>query len=455
MCRFDFVLFDKTFLWESGFKIMKVLMFGWEFPPFKSGGLGTACYGLTKALVKHDTQITFVIPKAPYDMKGEFVDLLVANSFDIDTKTSTSSEPNIDVKYINSIITPYMTFSQYDFAKTRFTREQLKNMIKVNPSRDKDDAVYGRNLYEEVMRYTEKAKLVAAYADFDVINCHDWMTYKAGIEAKRLSGKPLVCHIHATEFDRSAGGVNQTVYDMEREGFEHADVIIANSNLTKNNVVNHYGIDPSKVQVVHLGIEQNEDEYKVSAGKSKKIHDKTVLFLGRVTYQKGPDYFLKAAKEILRFEPDTKFVVAGDGDMLPDMINMACNLGISKHVSFSGFLKGKDVHKAFQMADVYVMPSVSEPFGLTPLESVKNGTPTIISHQSGISEVFNNTLKCDFWDINKLTDKVVSVLRYNSLKEELLKNAVSEVRQMSWDTPAVKCKKIFHEAHEKFGMHLK
>lgn len=427
---------------------MKVLMFGWEFPPFKSGGLGTACFGLTKALAKCDTKITFVIPKAPYDMKGEFVDLLIANNFDVDTSKQTSV-PNIEVKTINSIITPYMTFSQYDFALSKLTKEQLKQIIRIKPSSDKDDSVYGRNLYDEVMRYTEKAKLIAAYEDFDVINCHDWMTFKAGIEAKRISGKPLVCHIHATEFDRSAGGVNQTVYDMEREGFENADVIIANSHLTKGNVVNHYGIDPVKVKVVHLGIEQNENEYKV--GVQKKTNDKTVLFLGRVTYQKGPDYFLKAAKEILKFEPDAKFIVAGDGDMLPDMINMSCQLGISKHVSFSGFLKGKDVHKAFQMADVYVMPSVSEPFGLTPLESVKNGTPTIISYQSGISEVFNNTLKCDFWDVNKLTDKVVSVLRYNALREELVKNAQSEVKHMDWDAPALKCKDIFQEAHEKFG----
>lgn len=426
---------------------MKVLMFGWEFPPFKSGGLGTACYGLTKALSQNGVDITFVIPKAPYDIKGDFVDLLVANNFDLIQNTENNSFSKLDVKYIDTIITPYMTFSQYDFTKSKFDKKRIRQMIRVNPSTNKDDSVYGKNLYEEVMRYTEKAKLIAAYSDYDVINCHDWMTFRAGIKAKELSGKPLVCHIHATEFDRSSGGVNQTVYDLEREGFEKADIIIANSNLTKNNVTNHYGIDPNKVKVVHLGIDQNEKEYKIE--NAKKIHDKVVLFLGRVTFQKGPDYFLKAAKEILRFEPDTKFIVAGDGDMLPDMINMACSLGISKHVSFSGFLKGKDVHKAFQMADVYVMPSVSEPFGLTPLESVKNGTPTVISYQSGISEVFNNTLKCNFWDIEKLTDKVVSILRYNALKDELIKNANNEVKHMGWETPSIKCKEIFDEAIKK------
>lgn len=430
---------------------MKVLMFGWEFPPFKSGGLGTACFGLTKSLSKQGTEIVFVIPKAPYDIKGEFVELLVANNFDLEKTegVETSSTSKIEIKTIDSIITPYMTFSQYDIEKSKIDINKLRQMIKIKPSNDKDDAVYGRNLYEEVMRYTEKAKLIAAYSDYDVINCHDWMTFRAGIEAKKLSGKPLVCHIHATEFDRSCGGVNQIVYDLEREGFEHADIIVANSNLTKNNVVNHYGIDSNKVQVVHLGIEQNESEYKVDM--KRKTDEKTVLFLGRVTYQKGPDYFLKAAKEILKFEPDTKFIVAGDGDMLPSMINYACELGISKNVSFSGFLKGKDVHKAFQMADVYVMPSVSEPYGLTPLESVKNGTPTIISYQSGISEVFNNTLKCDFWDINKLTDKVVGILRYNALRSDLLENAVAEVRKMGWDTPAIKCNHIFNEAIHKFG----
>jgi len=206
---------------------MKVLMFGWEFPPFKSGGLGTACFGLTKSLFKQGTDIIFVIPKAPYDIKGEFVELLVANSFELENGTQTETKNTIEIKTIDSIITPYMTFSQYDFEKSKIDLKKLRDMIKIRPSNDKDDAVYGRNLYEEVMRYTEKAKLIAAYSDYDVINCHDWMTFRAGIEAKRLSGKPLVCHIHATEFDRSCGGVNQTVYDLEREGFEHADIIVA------------------------------------------------------------------------------------------------------------------------------------------------------------------------------------------------------------------------------------
>jgi glycosyltransferase involved in cell wall biosynthesis len=435
---------------------MKVLMFGWEFPPFKSGGLGTACYGLTRALSKNDVKVTFVIPKAPYDIKAEFVDLLVAKNVEIEQSQEQSRQecdPNIEIKTINSIITPYMTFAEYDFELSKVNREKLKKMIRIKSSttNSKDEAVYGENLGLEVMQYTQKAKLIAAMTDFDVINCHDWMTYRAGIEAKKMSGKPLVAHVHATEFDRCAYGVNQQVYEMERDGFENADLIIANSHLTKRNVVEHYGIEPEKVKVVHLGIEQNEKEYTTQISKSKKSFDKTVLFLGRVTYQKGPDYFLKAAKEVLKFEPDTKFVIAGDGDMLPNTIKMACDLGISKNVSFTGFLKGKDVHKAFQMADVYVMPSVSEPFGLTPLESVKNGTPTIISNQSGISEVFNNTLKCDFWDVNQLTNKIVNVLRYNALRNELVHNAKEEVRQMDWETPAIKSKHVFKEAIERFS----
>lgn len=424
-------------------------MFGWEFPPFKSGGLGTACYGLTKALSKQNAEITFVIPKAPYDIKSDFVNLLVAKSFEFDENAITVDDPNITIKKIDSLLTPYMTYSEYDFEISKRNKELLKKGIKIKPSKDTDDAVYGNNLYEEVWHYTQKAKLVAAYSDFDVINCHDWMTFKAGIEAKKISGKPLVCHIHATEFDRCPGAVNQYVYELEREGFENADIIIANSHLTKGNVVNHYGIDPEKVQVVHLGIEQSEQEYQVESKKSTT--EKTVLFLGRITHQKGPDYFVKAAKEVLKFEPDTKFIVVGNGNMLPEMINSACELGVMKNMSFAGFLTGKDVHKAFQQADVYVMPSVSEPFGLTPLESIKNGTPTIISKQSGISEVLNNTLKCDFWDINQLTNQIVSVIRYNALKKELTQNAQTEVKKMGWDEPAIKCKNIFQEAIEKFG----
>lgn len=423
-------------------------MFGWEFPPFKSGGLGTACYGLTKELAKQNTKIQFVIPKSPYDVKGEHVELLVANNFELDGENS-ESDCGIDIKTIDSPITPYMTFSEYDFEITKRNKNIIREKIRIKSSKDADDAVYGKNLAHEVLRYTQKAKLVASYADFDVINCHDWMTFKAGIEAKKISGKPLVAHIHATEFDRCPHGANTFVYNLEREGFENADVIIANSHLTKRNVVNHYGIDPAKIQVVHLGIEQSEDEYKVDC--SKKTNDKTVLFLGRVTHQKGPDYFVKAAKEVLKYEPDTKFIVAGNGDMLDHMIEMSCEMGLSKQMSFAGFLKGKDVHKAFQMADVYVMPSVSEPFGLTPLESIKNGTPTIISKQSGISEIFNNSLKCDFWDIHKLTNQIVSVLRYNSLRDELTSNAQNEAKNLSWEIPATKCREIFAQTIEKFN----
>lgn len=423
-------------------------MFGWEFPPFKSGGLGTACYGLTKELAKNNTKIDFVIPKAPFDIQGEHVDLLVANNFEYDG-INCESDCGIDIKTIDSPITPYMTFSEYDFEITKRTKEIIKQRIKIKPSKDDDTAVYGKNLAQEVLRYTQKAKLVAAYSDFDVINCHDWMTFKAGIEAKKISGKPLVAHIHATEFDRCPEGANEFVYNLEREGFENADIIIANSHLTKRNVVNHYGIDPEKVKVVHLGIEQNEDEYKIQ--EHKKTNEKIVLFLGRITHQKGPDYFLKAAKEVLKYEPDTKFVVAGNGNMLNQMIESSCEMGLSKNMSFAGFLQGKDVHKAFQMADVYVMPSVSEPFGLTPLESIKNGTPTIISKQSGISEIFNNTLKCDFWDIHKLTNQIVSVIRYNALNQELIQNAKNEVKTLGWEQPAIKCKEVFQEAIDRFS----
>lgn len=398
---------------------MKVLMFGWEFPPYSSGGLGTACYGLTKGLANQGVDVTFVIPMAPDDAKAEHVRLLAANNL-----------KNVRVKVVDSALVAYISSEEY--------KEMLKNI----PSKEKRN-MYGKNLFDEVYRYSQKARLIAKHEDFDVIHAHDWMTFKAGIEAKKASGKPLVIHVHATEFDRTGGnGVHQYVYDVEKEGMMAADKIIAVSNFTKNKIIQHYGINPEKIEVIHNAVEFSDYDEGMDFGI--KRNDKVVLFLGRITLQKGPDYFLYAAKKVLEIEKNVKFIVAGSGDMEPFIIEKAAELGIADNVLFAGFLKGKEIDKAYKMADLYVMPSVSEPFGITPLESMRNGTPVIISKQSGVSEVINHCLKVDFWDINELASKIIGVLTYNELSHSLRENGLTEVRSFDWNERARRCIEVYN-----------
>lgn len=398
-------------------------MLGWEFPPVYSGGLGTACYGLTKGLSHQNVDVTFVMPTGPSNVKGEYVNLIIADKLFIDG--------HVKITQVETLLTPYLTSEAYD--------EVYSSMMvrKEGPS----NALYGKNLFEEVYRYGQSVKLVAMHETFDIIHAHDWMTYKAGIEAKKVSGKPLVVHIHATEFDRTGGNaLNQNVYDLEREGFHAADKIMAVSNYTKNLLVKHYGVSPDKIRVVH-----NAVEFKEGPSYYIEKDDRIVLFLGRITLQKGPDYFLESARIVLEKDPHIKFVFAGSGDMEAKMIQRAAELGIANNVLFAGFLKGEDISKAYQMADVYVMPSVSEPFGITPLEAMKSGTPVILSKQSGVSEVVNHVLKVDFWDVDDIASKILAVIHYKALSKELKHHGAMEVKKFNWDEPASKCKQVYEE----------
>ncbi len=398
---------------------MKVLMFGWEFPPFNSGGLGTACYGLTKGLSNLGINVSFVLPKAPADARADHVNLVIAQQ----------RMKGITFREVKSLITEYVTSQAYD--------ERYRELLRFNRA---DTAVYGNDLHGEVYRYGESARIIAQQEDFDVIHAHDWLTYPAGINAKKVSGKPLVVHVHATEFDRTGGhGVNEHVYGIEKRGMELADAVIAVSAFTKSKIVQHYGIRPDKIHVVHNAVEFPEQP----AAIKNSIRDKVVLFLGRITIQKGPDWFLYAARKVLDKMPDVKFIMAGSGDMEPMIIHKAAEMGMADKVLFAGFLRGQEIDQAYKMADLYVMPSISEPFGITPLEAMRNGTPVLISKQSGVSEVITHCLKADFWDVNEMANKMISVLQHAPLHEALSENGSQEITSLSWDRPAEKCIGIY------------
>jgi len=298
-------------------------------------------------------------------------------------------------------------------------------------------------MYAEIHRYAAIAAQLAGNEQFDIVHAHDWMTYPAGIAVAAVSGKPLVVHVHSTEFDRSGEHVNQMIYDIEREGMHTADKIIAVSDFTRNIIISRYGIGGEKVEVVHNGVERNGDNTLTTS--TINTDEKLVLFLGRITMQKGPEYFLQAAKKVLEVMDNVKFVMAGSGDMMHRTIEMAAELGIGSKVLFTGFLRGDDVQKIYKMADLFVMPSVSEPFGLVPLEALNNDVPVIISKQSGVSEVLTHALKVDFWDIDDMANKIIAVLKYPPLRITLQSHGNFEVRKLQWKDSAQKCTKIYEE----------
>jgi glycogen(starch) synthase len=423
---------------------MKVFMLGWEFPPFISGGLGTACYGLTKALDQMGVEITFVLPTAVQSQYATHVKLISPSMQQtINTSVKVHQLKNVVFRTISSPLQPYLTADSYQ----QKMEESISRMQASRGSIDKFVGTldYSGDMYAEVQRYAELAVRLAANEQFDVIHAHDWMTYPAGVAVARATGKPLVVHVHSTEFDRSGEHVNQMIYDIERMGMHAADRIIAVSYLTRSIVISRYGISGDKVEVVYNGVERNGNSLHVGNTTIKK-DEKIVLFLGRITMQKGPDYFLRAAKKVLEKVDNVRFVMAGSGDLMHRAVEMAAELGIGSKVLFTGFLRGEDVNKIFKMADLYVMPSVSEPFGIAPLEALDNDVPIIISKQSGVSEVITHALKVDFWDVDEIANKIVAVLKYPPLGVTLRSHGNYEVRKLRWKDSAARCAKIYEEA---------
>jgi len=421
---------------------MRVLMFGWEFPPHITGGLGTACFGLTKGLMNNGVDVTFVVPKV-YGDESEDVRLVNASDVSLDVHNKIFQEywNNLDYIEINSTLIPYAGEEEY-YRITRKYEHHSKENESVFSRKFDFSGKYGTTLMDEVKRYALIAAQVAANQDFDIIHAHDWLTYEAGISAKKVSGKPLVVHMHATEFDRSGEHVNQQVYDIERRGMEAADRVIAVSNLTRTIIIEKYGIDPAKVFTVYNAVEPND---KQDLDIERGVKEKIVTFLGRITFQKGPEYFIEAANKVLQKDDNVRFVMAGSGDMLNKMISRVAELKIATKFHFTGFLKGKEVDQMFALSDVYVMPSVSEPFGISPLEAMRSNVPVVISRQSGVSEVLNHALKVDFWDIDALADSIYGLLHYDGLSGMFKSLGKIEVDNLKWDNAAANVKDIYHQ----------
>ncbi len=444
---------------------MRVLMFGWEFPPHISGGLGTACFGMTQALAKKGVEIIFVLPRVEGGSgQNDFLRLRGASGTPVAQQLAERMSQagqelwadSIRCLPVESPLVPYLTPQGYAQA-LECLRQEPDNAAGLRTAAARTGGAgrqseatfelsggYGPDLMTEVRRYSRLAAAIAMQERFDVIHVHDWMTYPAGMLARALTGKPLVAHIHATEYDRSGLNINEQVAGVERAGLNAADVVVAVSRLTRKTVIERYDVAPEKVVVVHNAVARHEAE-RCYLVPQRIRHEKRVLFLGRVTFQKGPEYFMEAARLVLQKIPNVRFFMAGSGDMLPALIRRAGQLRMGRRFHFAGFLRGEDVDRMFALSDLYVMPSVSEPFGITPLEAMLYDVPVLLSRQSGVSEVLEHALKADFWDTRDMADKICAVLRYPCLAAELVKNCREEMKSIRWENAADQLMTIYRD----------
>jgi glycogen synthase len=404
-------------------------MLGWEFPPFFAGGAGIVCDALARALNDEGVEVTFVMPKGPdeglrkLNSKNSLLKVLKTTSYE-------NVEINTKIVTVKTLLSAYSSWQEYDEKYKKYTTKTEK------------DNLYGSDLLSEVIRFSEEIKRVALSEDFDVIHAHDWTTFLAGVSVKKITGKPLIIHVHITEFDKTGGMyANPNIYRIEKLGMEEADKIIAVSNKIKDRCIYNYGIDPSKIEVVHNATSPMNDVIHLKRNSNEKI----VLFAGRITMQKGPEYFVEAAKLVNSINPNVKFVVAGDGDMLPLMKDKVNELNLNDRFEFLGFFNREQAEVIFSEADVFVMPSISEPFGVVPYEAQIKKTPTIISKQSGIAEVLNHTLKVDFWNTRDMANKILALIYYSELHSEISEKGYLEAKNTTWQVPAVKCMNVYKE----------
>jgi glycogen synthase len=464
---------------------MRVLMFGWEFPPHISGGLGTACFGLTQSLVRENINVIFVVPRLHGNEPANKFKLVNASDvtlpishaqkklkgqsdynsplqpyFQTINKKRHPRSAGAKLSYVESAVAldPYSMANSgagetsYSVENWNYVFDSPAKSTSVSRTRPKNQTLpkgyqyqfsgsYGTRLMEEVEQYALVGAEIAKQYPHDVIHAHDWMTFAAGIGARRVSGKPLIIHVHATEFDRS-GNLSGPVFDWEKRGMEESDRIIAVSQWTKDILISKYGVSPEKVEVVHNGIIASDEAVRDAAAP---VGSHVVTFLGRVTHQKGPRYFVEAARKVALEFPDAHFIVAGSGDLLPQTIERVAQLRLSDKFHFTGFLNKEWINRVWAMSNVYVMPSVSEPFGITPLEAIQAGVPVILSNQSGVAEVMPHALKVNFWDTDALAESICSVLKYKSLSGMLKTRGEKEIKELSWSKAAVKLKNVYEE----------
>ncbi|MEM9336820.1 MAG: glycosyltransferase family 4 protein [Patescibacteria group bacterium] len=390
---------------------MKVLTFGWDFPPARNGGLGVACFGLTRELAREGVEVIFVLPKSQSVVgtpRFLFAD----------------TERLVRVREVPSAVQPYVPSG---------------TMVELYDETGKR-RLYKRRLVEEVHAFAHRAASIALEEEHDIIHAHDWTSYLAGVAAKKASGKPLVLHVHATSFDQAASdNVDPEIFQIEKESFDFADSVVAISDYTKNVVVNKHGTDPNKVVTIHNGSDAFvSPEQEPTLRELKEQGKRIVLYHGRITIQKGVDYFVKAARRVIDFDPNVVFVISGWGDMQNQIIDQVGALGLSKHFIFAGSLWEEERDQMYQTADLVVMPSVSEPFGLVPFEALQQSTPSLISKQSGIGEVLSHVLKVDFWDVDEMANKIISTLRYEAMRQQLIKEGKTQMNHFSWQRAAQK-----------------
>jgi glycosyltransferase involved in cell wall biosynthesis len=402
---------------------MKVLMFGWEFPPKIYGGLAVASYGITKGLsLQGDMDIKFCMPK-PTGQEDNF--LKIINMSQVPVAWRDVQYDQIKDRMIGHTAEDYYRYRDHIYADF--------NNIGVNDMGCLEFAGgYPGNLQQEINNFSIIAGVVARSEEFDIIHAHDWLTFPAGIHAKQVSGKPLCIHVHATDFDRSRGKVNPTVYRIEKDGMDNADCIMCVSELTRQTVINNYGQDPRKCVAMHNAVYPLGDDIKAIV-PHKNPKEKVVTYLGRITMQKGPEYFVEAASLVLQRTKNVRFCMAGSGDMLEAMITLAAQRGIADRFHFPGFLRGKQVYECYKNSDVFVMPSVSEPFGIAPLEAMQCGCPSIISKQSGCGEILDKVMKVDYWDIHAMADAIYSICTNESLYNYLRTEGMKEVDGITWE----------------------
>ncbi len=430
---------------------MRILMLGWEFPPFISGGLGTACFGLTKALVAQGIDITFVLPRAVDERHAEHLRVLGLNRGHgsaqpaLGTPPRTVSMPGT----FRPVAVPAVRRSTYPHAAQGVAAHPTaagSPMISfIDGDTAQDPYATENDPLTDAQSYARLVVERVAGERFDLIHAHDWMTFPAAIALSAITDKPWVAHLHSTEFDRSGERPIHAIYDLERRGMYEADRVITVSAFTKAVCVERFGITPAKIEVVYNGADGHAAAASPPARKHAS-HERIVLFLGRITAQKGPEHFVAAARKVLEKLDDVKFVMAGAGDLAREVIEEAARSGLGQHFTFTGFLRGRELDRVYDLADVYVMPSVSEPFGIAPLEAINHHVPVIVSRQSGVSEVLRHALKVDFWNTDDLADKIIAVLRHPPLGAELRTNALSEVQDLTWDSAAQRCRAVYDHA---------